>query len=105
MIYERKKRLHKLVCLCSPCSPTETRTQSNRTKIWCAIITPWGYHNTKLRALEHMDDIITEFLTSIDHIHVQDTALVSIIAGLYVADILVAVITVTTTAFLAMIAL
>ena len=22
--------------------PTETRTQSNRTKIWCATITPWG---------------------------------------------------------------
>ena len=24
------------------CCPTETRTQSNRTKIWCATITPWG---------------------------------------------------------------
>ena len=25
--------------------PTETRTQSNRTKIWCATITPWGNRN------------------------------------------------------------
>ncbi len=32
------------------CSPAETRTQSNRTKIWCATITPQGYHKLVLRA-------------------------------------------------------
>ena len=30
------------------CCPTETRTQSNRTKIWCATITPWGNQPIRL---------------------------------------------------------
>ena len=39
----RNEESRNLLTKIAACSPTETRTQSNRTKIWCATITPWGW--------------------------------------------------------------
>ena len=52
--------------------PTETRTQSNRTKIWCATITPWGnrffcvFAGAKIR---DYSDISKFFGKNLSHLH------------------------------------
>ncbi len=48
--------------------PTETRTQSNRTKIWCATITPWGNRNFAGAKIRDYSDISKFFGKKLLHL-------------------------------------